>query len=801
MKELFLILLFILKAIHIQAQDVGVLKGRVIDFKTREPLPFVNVLALGTQRGTITNDLGEFRITNLPLGYRKVSASFLGYKIVISSDYLITKEKKPFITIEMIEDENQLTEVEVKAKLFTKTLESPLSLNSLGVAEIERNPGGNRDVLRVIQSFPGVASNPGFRNDIIIRGGATSENKFYVDGIEVPVINHFQTQGATGGPVGIMNTDLIRKVDFYSSAFPSNRGNTLSSIIAFTQKIGNPEKLNARATLGTSDAGITLDGPMGKKTSFVASVRQSYLKFLFKLIKLPFLPTYNDFQFNIKTNLNEKNELSIIGLGAIDDFEINTEVNNGVEDEQQRKANQYILNTVPVNGQWSYTFGLNYKHFGENSMQQLVFSRSKWKNFATKYFLNDNSNPDNLLLDYESIEVENKFRFENTITKGKQRFNFGANLELSNYSNNTFQKIVNTQNAIERNFNSEAKFFKYGIFGQFSTSFFNNSFGLSLGVRFDGIDYNKNMKNLFNQFSPRIATTYNFGNQWSWNSSLAIYKQLPSFTILGFRDNKGELINKKGLAYIESQHAVSGVEFRPNEETKLTLEGFYKKYSDYPFSVRDQISLANLGADFGVVGNEEVVSSSEGRAYGFEILAQKKAFKGLYGIVAYTFVRSEFEDNLGNYVPSTWDNKHLLTITTGKKFNRSWEVGAKFRLVGGRPYTPYNYSASSVITSYNISNGGILDFSRLNSERFGTYTQLDIRVDKTWYLKKMSINLFLDIQNIYAKTADRQPFLLPKEDSSGVRYKDPNDSTRYLLEEVENSSGRAIPRIGVILDF
>ena len=791
----------ILQSFFTNAQNEGIIKGKVIDSKTRESLPFVNILIVGTENGGMTNDSGEFIIKDAPLGYQQVRASFIGYKTVISDDYLITKEKVPFIIIEMTEDETQLEEVEVKTKLFKKTLESPVSLQSLGVAEIERNPGGNRDVLRVIQSFPGVASNPGFRNDIIIRGGATSENKFYVDGIEVPVINHFQTQGATGGPVGIMNTDLIRKVDFYSSAFPSNRGNTLSSIIEFTQKTGNPDRLNVRATLGTSDAGVTLDGPIGKNTTYIVSVRQSYLKFLFKFLKLPFLPTYNDFQFNLKTKLNDKSELSFIGLGAIDNFEINKEVNNGITDVEQRKANQYILNTVPVNGQWNYTVGVNYKRFGENSTQQFVFSRNEWKNFATKYFMNDESSPDNLLLDYNSKEIENKFRFENTFKKDKHTLNLGANLEIANYTNQTFQKVVNTQNVAERNFYSDVNFFKYGLFGQFSTSLFSDRLGLSIGFRFDGIDYNNEMKNLFNQFSPRVAATYNFNDQWSWNNSLAIYKQLPSYTMLGFRDNNNVLVNKTGLKYIESQHAVSGLEFRPDNLTKLTIEGFYKKYNDYPFSVRDQISLANLGAGFGVVGNEEVVSNSTGRAYGFEILTQKKSYKGLYGIAAYTFVRSEFKNNVGTYIPSTWDNRHLLTITAGKKMAKNWELGAKFRLVGGRPYTPYDYNASSVISNYNVSNGGILDFSQLNSERFDTYTQLDFRIDKTWYLKKLSINLFLDVQNIFASTADRQLFLLPKEDTNGVRLTDPNDPSRYLLEEVGDSSGRAIPRIGVIVDF
>ena len=324
-----LVLWLIFQTFLTVGQNLGKISGKIIDSKTRETIPYVNVLVYGTSIGAVSDDEGNFRITNVPLGYNKLQVSFVGYQLLITDEYLVTKDNSPYITVVLKENLTTLKEVEIKANLFKKSIESPLSLQTLGVAEIEKNPGGNRDVLKVIQSFPGVASNPGFRNDIIIRGGATSENKFYLDGVEVPVINHFQTQGATGGPVGIMNADLIRKVDFYSSAFPANRGNTLSSVIEFTQKIGNNKSLNTRATLGTSDAGITLDGPIGDKTTFMLSVRQSYLQFLFKLIKLPFLPTYNDFQLNVKSELSKNSELSIIALGAIDDFELNETVNDG----------------------------------------------------------------------------------------------------------------------------------------------------------------------------------------------------------------------------------------------------------------------------------------------------------------------------------------------------------------------------------------------------------------------------------------------------------------------------------------
>lgn len=794
--------IFVLNISLLFAQNTGVIKGKIIDLKTREYLPYVNIVVTDTNLGAVSNENGEFEIKNVPLGYASIQVSFLGYITNFSEDYLVTNDKTPFIIVELKQNTEVLNEVTIVSNPFRKSVETPLSKQSLGIVEIEKNPGGNRDVLKVIQSLPGVASNPGFRNDIIIRGGSPVENKFYLDGIEVPVINHFQTQGSTGGPVGIINADLIRNVDFYTSAFEANRGNALSSVIEFTQKDGNPDKLNTRATLGTSDAGITLDGPINDKTSFILSARQSYLQVLFKLIKLPFLPTYNDFQFKVKHQISSKSEISFIGLAAIDKFKLNKEVNNNVTDIDVLKRNNYILSNIPVQEQWNYTVGASYKHFGENSTQLLVVSRNEWENNAKKYFDNTN-NPSDLLLNYTSKEIENKVRFENTIsTDSNYKINVGIGLENALYSNATFQKIANTNGVSEIDFSSDVSLVKYSLFGQISKKYLNSKLGTSFGFRMDGTDYSSEMKNVFNQFSPRLSLSYELNSKVALNGSLGSYYQLPSYTVLGYRNSSNILVNKSNhLKYINAQHFVSGVEFKPERNSKISLEGFYKKYDKYPFSVRDQISLANLGSDFGVIGNEEVTSTSKGRSYGFEVFAQKKSYDGLYGLVSYTFVVSEFKDKNNNFIPSSWDNKHLLTVTGGKKLQKNWEIGGKFRFVGGSPFTPYDVNASSIIDNYNISNSGILNYNQLNTERYANYNQLDVRVDKTWYWKHFSLNFYLDIQNIYGSESKQQGYLIPSVDVNGNRIIDANDSSKYVLEDIENSSGTVLPRFGIIIDF
>ena len=374
-------------------------------------------------------------------------------------------------------------------------------------------------------------------------------------------------------------------------------------------------------------------------------------------------------------------------------------------------------------------------------------------------------------------------------------------MEHASYTNTTFQRIVNNVNAAIVDYESSLSIIKYNFFGQISGRYFEDQLSVSLGIRFDGNNYNDVMRNPFSQFSPRISASYKINEDLSFNISAGIYNQLPAYTILGFRDDTNALVNQRSLNYQEASNLVAGVDFKPDETVKLSLEGFYKGYKNYPFSVRDQISLANLGSDFGVVGNEEVTSDSEGRAYGFELLVQKKSYDGTYGILSYTYVRSEFKNASNQFIPATWDNRHLVTFTGGKKLQKNWEIGVKYRLVGGRPYTPYDLNASSLISNYNVANQGILDFTQLNTLRFNTFSQLDIRVDKTWYWKKWTLNFYVDVQNLLNNKALEQPFLTPSLDVSGNPLIDPNDSNRYILEEIKNENGTVLPRFGFIIDF
>ncbi len=797
-----LALFFILNLAQKEAfgQALATIKGRVIDDATEQGLAYVNVLLVGTTQGTTTNEEGYFVLKNVPLGYQQLQASSIGYEDALSEEVLITRKGLSSMLIEMTEDSALLNEIVVAPSLFKKSIIRPVSMQTLGIASIEKNPGGNRDALKVLQSLPGVASNPGFRNDIIIRGGATGENKFYLDGIEVPVVNHFQTQGATGGSIGIINTDLLQSVQFITSGFSANRGNALSSVVEFKTKTAPQEKLKPRATLGTSDAGLTMMGAMSKKTSYMLALRHSYLQFLFKALCLPFLPTYTDFQFNIKSRLGKRDKLTFLGVGSIDQFRLNSAVNEGVTDSKLIRRNNYILNNIPIQEQWSYTLGANYQHYlAPKSKLSVVLSQSIWQNNTHKY---KDRQERELSLDYRSRELETRLRCELDHELGQgYKLNLGAGLKHLFYTNRTKQELALPTGIIPIDYSAELSLMNYALWTELKKDFFSRKLGVVLGLRAEGVSYNKEMVNPLRQLSPRLSLRYALTEQLALKLSSGLYYQIPAYTILGYKNHNLDFVNKSDARYMQATHFVGGFEFFSRANLKLSVESFYKGYKHYPYSLKKQVSLANLGSAYGVVGNEAVSFNSLGRAYGLEFLCQKKSHSGLYGILAYTLVFSEFKDANGVYVPSTWDNRHLLTFTGGIHLKRGWELGLKFRYVGGRPYTPYDYDASSLVAKYDISKAGIFDYTKLNTKRFKGYSQLDIRLDKTWFLKNMAINLYLDVKNVYASENVGEAYLLPKVNAQGEYLRDPQDNTRYQLEELENSIGRVMPSIGLVIDL
>lgn len=793
------------------AQKVGTIQGTVKDKNTQELLSGVTVQVDGTSTGTVTDVEGKYKITGLPVGSYNIKASFVGYKTETKFNIVLTTGNASFVNFELNEDASALEGVEIVANksINVANMITPLSVQSLTVEEIRSNPGGNFDISRVIQALPGVAGSQGgggFRNDIIIRGGAPNENVYYLDGIEIPVINHFQTQGASGGPQGILSTAFIEDVKLSSSAFDARFDNALAAVLEFKQREGNPDRFQGNFRLSGTEVALAAETPIGKKTTALFSIRRSYLQLLFEVLDIAPRPSYWDTQFKITHKLNTKTTITALGVGAIDDFKYGS-LRKSTPDKE------YFIRAVPLVQQTNYTLGLAVKRLIKNGYINFSLSRNEFNNQLDQ-FEDGKVGIENLRsLGVVSKEAENKLRIEYNKTLKGWKYSFGFMGQALQFDNNVFTQIRKelkddngniVQPAVKINFNSNINFLRYGAFGQIAKSFINNRLGVSFGLRTDLNNFTNSGNNPLETLSPRAAVSYALADKWNISASVGSYSKIPIYTVLGFKDNQGNFANKDAK-YIQSTHYVAGLEFIPRNDWRITVEGFYKTYSNVPISVRDGISLANQGTNFGVIGNEAITSNGKGRAYGFEVFLQKKLQNGIFATLSYTYVWSEFTNRNGEFAPSSWDSRHLISGILGRKFKKGWEIGLKYRFAGGVPYTPFDLVSSQ--RNYVTTGQGVFDFTQINTQRIDAFNQFDFRIDKKWNFKKFTFDFYIDIVNAFIINNPQFPRYSFKRNADNTNFITTDGQT--LKQDGSNgvplilntNDPLFVPTVGFIVEF
>ena len=792
MSRILLTILCMWLPLQLMAQGFTV-RGRVVDKLSRQPVAYANVSLYGNPgQGASTDSLGQFRIEHVAPGIHQLSVSCIGYKNLLSPEYIVSA-KLPPVELELEEDASQLAEVTVQAAApFRRIKESPVSLQIIGLSEIEKSPGGNRDISRIVRSYPGVSFSPiGYRNDLIVRGGSPSENRFYMDGIEIPNINHFATQGASGGPVSILNADLIREVQFYTGAFPADKGGALSSVMDIRLRDGNPDDQTFKATLGASEVSLSGAGHFGERTTYLFSVRQSYLQLLFKMLGLPFLPNYIDGQFKIKTRLTATDELIFLGLTGIDNMKLNT-------DEEGEDA-EYMLSYLPRIKQQTFTLGAAYKHYAGRHVQTVSLGYNYLANQNLKYTNNDDSSPDNLTLDLSSHEQKATLRAENRTHGERWTLTEGVETWYARYDDRTFQRIFagGTQQAWQQQ--TDLGIVGWGAFASARYRTPDERWTATLGLRLDGCDYSRSMMRFWQNLSPNLSVSWRVRPAVAINAAVGLYHQLPAYTGLGYKDATGELANKS-LKYMRVANANLGTEWNVTPRVVLALEGFYKYYTRVPLSVADGIPLSCKGNDYGTVGNELLLPTASGRAYGVEASMRWQIPGKFTSVASVTCFRSEYRnDDRSPYIASAWDNRFIANVSGTYDFPRNWSVGAKLSAIGGSPYTPYDEDKSSLVEAWDVQGRPYYDYSRYNTCRLDAFAQLDVRVDKNYYFRGWRLGIYLDLQNVTKSVLRQQDVLM----STGVveNPEAPASEQRYVMKRLKQESGTLLPTIGLTVEF
>jgi outer membrane cobalamin receptor len=810
MKKFFLVIVLFAYITNLYAQKQGVILGVIKDKNTQEPLIGASIKVEDTSIGAVSDEQGKFRI-EVPTGSYNLSVTFASYKTLTKYNIVVTSGNAQIINFEL-ESEDSIESVVVTDKTSKSasaaTLETPLSVQRLTTEEIRSNPGGNFDISRVVQALPGVGGTAGsvggFRNDIIIRGGAPNENVYYLDGIEVPTINHFATQGAAGGPTGILNVSFIEDVTLSSSAFHSRFDNALSSVLEFKQREGNPERFSGNVRLSGTELATTFEGPISKKTTFLASVRRSYLQFLFQAIDLPIRPNYWDFQYKVTSQLDSKTTLTAIGIGAIDEFSF------GIP-KKSDASKEYVLRSNPTINQWNYTVGFALKRLIDNGYLNVALSRNMFDNRLDRFEDARFGDESRRSLRVRSQEIENKLRIDVNKKLGDWKWSYGGVLQYVRYNTdffNRFRREIRDENdvviqpQIDITAQSAIDFFRFGFFGQATRTI--GKWGISGGIRSDMNTFTDTGLEFYRTLSPRVSASYQINDKWFASASVGRYFKMPIYTILGFRDENNELVNRN-MPYVANNHYTAGVEFLPKSSLRFTLEGFYKTYENYPVSLREGVSLANQGGNFGSIGNEPISPVGKGRTYGIELFAQQKLVKNLFFTASYTLFWSEFTNLNNQYIVSAWDTRHLFSAILGRKFNKGWEIGLKYRFQGGAPFTPFDLEASQ--RNYLSVGEGVLDLSRYNSQRLGAFQSFDFRLDKKINFNKWTLDLYLDVVNAFVLpspafpqyTFERTPDNTGFATTDGQPIRIDGSNAKPLI--LQNNDPTVLPTIGFIVEF
>jgi len=758
-KKYFILLVLLLIFQNASAQNKkGIITGSVSDHLTKEPVIGASVLIVGASFGAETDIEGRFIIRNLEPGTYSIKVSYVGYNPSVKSDIIVNSVKPAAIDIELFQAAIEINGVTVTSEVFQKDPSETGSTASFSYEEIRRAPGGFEDVIRALSVLPGIGqANPG-RNDLVVRGGAPSENLSIVDGFVVPNINHFGSQGATGGPLSFVNLDYVREVTFSSGGFPVLYGDKLSSALRIDLQEGRKDQIGGKATISATQFGLNIDGPAGKNADFIFSARRSYLDFIFNAAGFNFVPEYYDLLSKFTYRIDSKNIISYLFVGAFDDVKFN---NNSAED---RYDNSRILGSA----QKQYVTGVSYKHLFEKGI--IIFSLSR--NFVDY----DAAQKDSLLnpvFKNKSREGENELKVEMVYKPGSlSEINAGGSVKLIKFNAdiklNSF--ITSFGETLDiTSLNREKEYVKYSFFTQYSDVFFRR-FMFSAGLRGD---YFNGINNGFT-LSPRAALTFMLSGLTNISVSGGLYTQNPSYIWLAAWEQN------KNLKPIKTAQLILGVEHKILEDMLLKVEGFYKNYTDYPASLlRTYLVLANTGAGFSgpddnysSFGLEPLVSGGKGNVKGIEFSVQKKSsMTPVYGILSVTYSEAHFTGLDGIERPGKYDQRWIINLSGGYIFNDKWEAALKFRFATGIPYTPFNSDGTQSIGKYN-------------SERFKPVHSLDIRVDRRWSFEGWNLITYIDIQNVYNNKS-----------SNSIKW-------NYREGKVEtDSSIGLLPSIGVSLEF
>ena len=702
------------------APPQGTIKGLILDHDTQRPLVGANVLAIDHTLGGIAGTDGRFTIGAVPAGVHSLQLSMIGYETAIHTDIVVRPNRITMVEVELVQRPVEVGETVVTADYFVDATEEVVSSTVFSYEEIRRAPGTAGDISRLLQALPAVNMATDSRNDLVVRGGSPAENLVLVDNIEVPNINHFPTQGATGGPIGLLNTDLIADVRFSAGGFSAAHGDRLSSVTDVDLREGNRDEVDVEANLGLAGAGLIGEGPLvSGRGSWVLSARRSFLDLIVGAIGTGAVPEYSDVQGKGTFDLTDEHQLSVIGIGGFD--AINIEPDDSDEDDSFVDV---AIDQQVIGATWRWLWSA--RGFARTSV---ALSRASYGldvidgDAGIPLFTNDSQERELVLRSNVHYLVGSGTELDWGLV-GRRIFSdysFFAKTDTNRVGQTTAEVLVNEKVRA-------SKVGGYVSIGQRLAS----RLHLTGGIRFEYFDLNEEY-----DLAPRLGLTFDIDERTSLNAAYGIYYQnLPPLLVVQHPDNR-QLENPR------ADHYVVGLRRRLTPSVQLSVEAYLKNYTELPFDPDDPTeSLIDSYATYGSPVPGQLVGGGEATSHGFEILLQKKMATNLYGTGSYSYSVSRYTDLSGIERNRSFDNRHLVSLILGYRKSDRLEYSLRWSFAGGRPYTPFDEARSRQLGTGIISD-------QVNSERYTAYHRLDLRIDHRKYYKSFNLVSFFSLLNAY----------------------------------------------------
>ncbi len=703
----------------------GSIKGTVIDVQSKQPLSGVIVIVKDTRLGAYCDAQGNFAIKDIAVGTYSLTFRLVGYAPQARTDVIVRPGRITFLNVALREASIQTEEVEVDAGAFSRLGGPTISTSTFNSEEVRRAPGSGGDVSRVLDVLPSVAQVDSRENGLAVRGGSPMENAFFIDHIQVPNINHFPNLGNSAGAISLLNIDFVDDVSLQAGGFGASYGNRLSSVVNVAFREGNRDEFDGQIDFNASGFGGGIEGPLpGFNGSFMISGRRSYLDLLVEGLGTGVAPRFGNVQGKVVLDLDNDNRLTFLDLWGRDDF--TRDKNDAIDDEEEFYGQ--VVNT-------QHTAGLTWRNlWGEGgfSMTSLSYSSldrtDEWDEVDTD------------LREIQRHTDEGSFKLRNTNfyqAFDSHSFEFGVDAAVSNVDFDYYfaQDTSATTGAVIPEFTLKRDL-STSRFGGFLSWMWKivPTLELSTSVRADYFEWNEE-----STLAPRISMAWQLSPLLTIKSAGGLYFQNLPLALLA------QSPDRETLATPQAIHYLLGMEYMLEVDTKVSVEGYYKTYDDFPLDPQDpfHFPVDNITLESDIGNSSKLVSGGQARSYGVELLLQKKLQKDLYGLISASFFRSEYKDLTGIWRSRSYDNQYLLSVIGGYKPDKLWEFSARFTVAGGRPYTPFDVNAS------RNAGFGVLNANRIMDERFPVYHALNLRVDRRFNFASSGLIVYLDVWNAY----------------------------------------------------